>query len=202
MKKLILLTGIFIIGLCSFAEGIKLTGEAVFDWVDMTQIQRDTTIEHYRDILFGDEGITPYSKKEFRQKFAAYLRDPNYKENYRKAKMGQTETEDANLCAFFYKKDILIIYAIQYKNNPRNVYYYNAYGYLQYVDDISDNYPNYPYNSKQYRKNGELVSAIYFTSPDTQYMYKPNKEFKGLWYKEKMFDANGKQTVERTNWGI
>ena len=73
---------------------------------------------------------------------------------------------------------------------------------VQYVDDISDNYPNYPYNSKQYRKNGELVSAIYFTSPDTQYMYKPNKEFKGLWYKEKMFDANGKQTVERTNWGI
>lgn len=202
MKKLIVLIGILFIGLTSFADGIKLTGEAVFDWIDMTQIQRDTTIDHYRDILFGNEGIAQYSKDDFKQKFKPFLRDNNHKENYRKAKMGQTETEDANLCAFFYKKDILIIYAIQYKNNPRNVYYYNAYGYLQYVDDISDNYPNYPYNSKQYKKNGKLVSAIYFTSPDMQYMYKPNKEFKGLWYKAKMYDANGKQTVERTNWGI
>ena len=202
MKKFLLLIGIILIGLSSIADGIKLTGEAVFDWVDMTQIQRDSTIDHYRDILFGKDGIQQYSKDEFKQKFAQYLKDTNYKENYRKTKMGQTETEDANLCAFYYKKDILIIYAIQYKNNPRNVYYYNAYGHLQYVDDISEDYPNYPYNSKQYRKNGKLVSAIYFVSPDMQYMYKPDGKFKGLWYKEKMYDANGKQTVERTNWGI
>lgn len=201
MKKFLLLIGIIFVGLSSFADGIKLTGEAVFDWIDMTQIQRDTTIDHYREILFGDEGIQQYSKADFKQKFAQYLKDTNYKENYRKAKMGQTETEDANLCAFFFRKDILLIYAIQYKNNPRNVYYYDAYGHLQYVDDISKDYPNFPYNSKQYRKNGKLVSAIYFISPDMQYMYKPNKEFKGLWYKEKMYDANGKQTVERTNWG-
>lgn len=202
MKKFILFAAIIFFGLSANADGIKLTGEVAFDWVDMTQIQRDATIEHYRDVLFGKEGIAQYSKDDFKQKFAKYNRDPDYKENYRKAKMGQTETEDANLCAFFYKKDILVIYAIQYKNNPKNVFYYNAYGYLQYVDDISDDYPNYPYNSKQYRKNGKLVSAIYFISPDMQYMYKPNREFKGLWYKEKMYDANGKQTVERTNWGI
>lgn len=202
MKKFILIIAIIFFGLTANADGIQLTGEVAFDWVDMTQIQRDTTIEHYRDILFGKDGIVQYSKDDFKQKFAKYNRDPDYIENYRKAKMGQTETEDANLCAFFYKKDILIIYAIQYKNNPRNVFYYNAYGYLQYVDDISDNYPDYPYNSKQYRKNGKLVSAIYFTSPDMQYMYKPDGKFKGLWYKEKMYDSNGKQTVERTNWGI
>ena len=201
MKKFIILFAILIISLSSKAAAIELTGNATFDWVDMTQIQRDSTIDFYRNKLFGEEGIQPYSKSEFKDKFKNFLRDKNYKEHYRLTKMGQTETEDANLCAFFYKKDILLIYAIQYKNNPRNVYYYNAYGFLQYADDISENYPNYPYTSRQYKKSGKPVSAIYFTSPEMQYMYKPDGKFKGLWYKEKMYDANGKQTVVRTNWG-
>ena len=55
MKKLILLLSVIILGLSVNAEGVTLTGEARFDWVDMTQIQRDTNIEHYRNILFGDE---------------------------------------------------------------------------------------------------------------------------------------------------
>lgn len=184
------------------AEETTLSGEVNFDWVDITQVQRDAAIDKYREELFGEQGIGIIDKKEFRNKFKEFLKDENYREHYRLTKMGQTETEDAKLCAFFYKNEILIIYAIQYKNNPRNVYYYNAYGRLQYVDDISDNYPNFPYNSKQYRKNGKLISAIYFTSPEMQYMYEPDGKFKGLWYKEKMYDKNGKQTVERTNWGI
>ena len=31
-------------------------------------------------------------------------------------------------------------------------------------------------------------------------MYEPDGKFKGLWYKEKMYDKNGKQKVIRTNW--
>ena len=80
------------------------------------------------------------------------------------------------------------------------MFYYDPYGRLRYVDVISENYPNFPYNSKQYKSNGKLVSAIYFTSKDMQYMYEPDGEFKGLWYKEKMYDRHGKQTVIRTNW--
>ena len=116
------------------------------------------------------------------------------------AKDDVKETEDANICSFYYKKNILIIYALQYKDNPRNVFYYDPYGRLRYVDVISENYPNFPYNSKQYKSNGKLVSAIYFTSKDMQYMYEPDGEFKGLWYKEKMYDRHGKQKVIRTNW--
>ena len=202
MKKFIIIFAILIFGLNVTAEETTLSGEVNFDWVDITQVQRDATIDKYREELFGEQGIEKIDKKEFRTKFKDFLKDENYREHYRLTKMGQNETEDANLCAFFYKNEILIIYAIQYKNNPRNVYYYNAYGRLQYVDDISDNYPNFPYNSKQYRKNGKLISAIYFTSPEMQYMYEPDGKFKGLWYKEKMYDKNGKQTVERTNWGI
>lgn len=200
IRKIFITLFILLMGLSINAEGIKLTGEAQFDWVDMSQIQRDSTIDYYREKLFGDGAIPVLTKNDFRQKYADFLRDENYKEHYRLAKMGQKETEEANLCAFFFKKDILLIYALQYKNNLKNVYYYNAYGYLQYVDNISDNYPNFPYNSKQYRKNGKLVSAIYFVSSDMQYMYEPDGKFKGLWYKEKMYDKNGKQKVTRTNW--
>lgn len=202
MKRFLVIFAILIFGMSVNADDVTLKGNAVFDWVDISQVQRDSQIEQYRNKLFGADAVGQYSKTEFKDKFGAFKKDKDYKEHYRLTKMGQTETEDANLCAFFYKNNILIVYAIQYKNNPRNVYYYNAYGRLQYVDDISKEYPNFPYNSKQYRKNGKLVSAIYFVSPEMQYMYNPDGSFNGLWYKEKMYDSKGKQVVERTNWGI
>ena len=202
MKKFVIFLGIIVIMFSyAFAEESTLSGQAVFEWVDMNQIQRETTADKYRQELFGENGVQTLTKKEFKSKYSQYMKDSDYKENYRKTKMGQTETENANLCSFFYKNDILIIYAIQYKNNPRNVYYYNAFGHLQYVDEISDKYPEFPYTSKQYRSNGKLISAIYFVSPEIQYMYEPDGSFKGLWYKEKMYDIKGRQALERTNWG-
>lgn len=186
-----------------YTEGtssIVLEAQAEFDWVDMSQIERDTQIQEYKDILFDYDIIKKYSKKEFKEKYSDFLKDKNWKEHYRLAILGVKQTENANICAFFFKKDILLVYALQYKENPYNVYYYNAYGNLQYVDEISENYPNFPYSSKQYRKNGKLISAIYFTSHDTQYMYEADGEFNGLWHKDKMYDKNGKQKVTRTNW--
>ena len=191
---------LLIFGLAVNAEGITLTGEARFDWVDMSQIQRDSTIEYYHDILFGDSAVKELSKDEFKQKFQSFKKDENYKEHYMLAKDDVKETKDANICSFYYKNNILIIYALQYKNNPNNVFYYDPYGRLRYVDIISENYPNFPYNSKQFKSNGKLVSAIYFKSKDLQYMYEPDGKFRGVWYKEKMYDRKGKQTVIRTNW--
>ena len=200
MKNLFLLLVILLLGLSVNAEGITLTGEARFDWVDMSQVQRDSTIEYYHDILFGEGSVNNYSKDEFKKEFEPFLRDENYKEHYMLAKDDVKETKDANICSFYYKKNILIIYALQYKDNPRNVFYYDPYGRLRYVDVIYENYTNFTYNSNQYKYKGKLVSAIYFTSKDMQYMYEPDGEFKGLWYKEKMYDRHGKQTVIRTNW--
>lgn len=219
MKKLVILIAIITLGCSANAEDIfmpeeitktpqieeqqiseiTLEAKAIFDWVDISQVERDKQIQEYKNILFNDD-IEKIKKRDFRQKYSDFLKDKNWKEHYRLAKLGVLETEDAKICAFFFKKDILLIYALQYKNNPQRVYYYNAYGNLQYVDEISDNYPNFPYTSKQYRKNGKLVSAIYFSSHDTQYMYGPDGEFTGLWHKNKMFDKNGKQKITRTNW--
>ena len=56
---------------------------------------------------------------------------------------------------------------------------------------MSKEYPNFPYTSMQYDRKGKLKSAIYFVSKDLQYMYGPDKEFQGIWYKENMYDKNG-----------
>ena len=109
------------------------------------------------------------------------------------------ETDNENLCGF-YRGKVLISYAVQYKHDLRTVYYYDALGHLRYIDKFSENYPEFPYTSKQYRVNGTLVSAIYFMSHDMQYMYNNDGSFNGVWYKDKMYDAKAKQVLTRSNW--
>lgn len=173
------------------APVIKLS--ATFDWANMSQIQRDEKIQAYHNILFDSSEGKVYSKKEFKQAYKNYLKDENYREHYRQAKNGVTELEDAYLCGFYAKrdKDLLIMYALQFKNDMKHAYYYDGYGHLWYVDEMSENYPNFPYHSKQFKRNGQLKSAIVFENKDTQYMYYPDGSFNGLWYKDKMFDKKG-----------
>lgn len=178
-----------------------LQAAVTFDWLDISQAQRDENIEHYKNLLFEDNPSRIYfTKDEFKKEFAKYFKDNEFKYHYMLVNNGVTEDEDAKYCAFFYKRNTLVMYAIQYKNNPKRAFYYTAFGGLRYTDVMSDEYPNFPYTSMQYDKKGRLKSAIYFVSKDLQYMYGPEKEFQGLWYKEKMYDRNGKQTLTRTNW--
>lgn len=179
-------------------EIIKL--EATFDWVNMTQVQRDKKINDYQHLLFVDKEFGVFRKKDWDALYKSFYKDKERKEHYRQAKNGVTELEDCYLCGFYTEGGLLISYAVQYKNDMKHAYYYDGFGRLRYIDVMSDNYPEFPYTSKQYKKNGKLVSAIVFETKDIQYMYEPNEKFKGLWYKEKMFDRNGKQLMTRTNW--
>ena len=176
-----------------------LTANIVFDWLDINQIDRDIVIEKYKSELFPVDTVYKYNKKEFKSMYKDFLKDSDYKRHYMLVSNNVKETDDENLCGF-YAGRILVSYAIQYKNDLRTVYYYDGFGNLKYVDKMSDNYPNYPYHSKQYRVNGTLVSAIYFMSHDMQYMYNSDETFKGAWYKDKMYDRHAKQRLTRTNW--
>ncbi|MBQ8460157.1 hypothetical protein IJ541_08670 [bacterium] len=172
-----------------------------FDWVDITQTQRDENIETYKRKLFDENTSKIYfTKDEFKTHFAKYFKDKDFKHHYMLTNNGVTKDEDAKYCAFYYKKNTLVMYAIQYNNNPTNAFYYTAFGKLYYTDVMSDEYPNFPYTSMQYNRKGQLKSAIYFVSKDLQYMFGPDKEFQGIWYKDKMYDKNGKQTLTRSNW--
>lgn len=204
MKKLfiitILLLNIFLSPtLAQEPETLTLQGKADFNWLDMSQIERDTIIDNYKKIIFSDDTVYKYKRKDFKALHKDYLKDENNKTHYLEAQEGITETKDYRLSGFFSGK-ILISYAIQYKKNPKTVYYYDAFGNLKYVDMISDNYPNFPYWSKQYRAGGKMISAIYFDSHDMQYMYEPDGKFQGVWFMDKMYDRNAKQTLTRTNW--
>ena len=184
-----------------YAEETKtLTAGVEFNWVNMLQFQRDEAIEHYKQAIFSNEYVKSIKKKEFRKTYEDFLKKKKKKTHYRLISNGATETKEASLCGFFINDDILYSYAIQYKDNPRFVYYYTAFGKLAYVDISSEKYPEYPYYSRQYRANGKLSGAIYFVSKDLQYVYEPDGKFKGVWYKEKMFDRNAKQILTRNNW--
>ena len=212
MKKFIILLCILMLGKAALSEGLQpvvtkenmpvsivLTGNLVFDWLDITQSGRDAVIEKYKTQLFGEDTVYKYNKKEFRNDYKDFLKDPDYERHYTLVKNNVKETNDENLCGF-YRGKLLISYAIQYKNDLRTVYYYDALGKLRYIDKFSENYPNFPYMSKQYRSNGTLVSAIYIMSKDMQYMYNSDGSFKGAWYKDKMYDAHAKQILTRNNW--
>ena len=207
MKKFIILLLILILGQTSFcAEPLNtenqqpvLTANIVFDWLDISQIERDSVIEKYKKELFDDETVYKYQKKIFRSEYKDFLKDSDFKRHYMLALNNVTETDKENICGFFRKK-ILISYAIQYKDNLKTVYYYDALGNLRYIDKFSENYPNFPYMSKQYRTNGTLVSAIYFIDEDLQYMYNNDKSFRGVWYKDKMYNRKAKQILTRNNW--
>lgn len=212
MKKIIVLLCILMLGKAALSVELEqiavkentpapivLTGNLIFDWLDISQIQRDEVIEKYKSVLFGEDTVYKYDKKEFKNEYKDYLKDADYKRHYMLVSNNVKETDSENLCGF-YKGKLLISYAIQYKKDLRTVYYYDSLGKLRYIDKFSENYPNFPYMSKQYRANGTLVSAIYFMSHDMQYMYNDDGSFKGAWYKDKMYDAHAKQILTRTNW--
>lgn len=183
-------------------EGVKtLEAKVTFDWLDISQAQRDEQILHYKDLLFeNNKSKISFSKDEFKSEFGKYFKDKEYKHHYMLTNNGVTEDEDAKYCAFYYKKNTLVMYAIQYKDNPKRAFYYTAFGKLYYTDVMSDEYPNFPYTSMQYDRKGNLKSAIYFISKDLQYMYGPDKVFQGIWYMDKMYDKNGKQVLTRSSW--
>lgn len=212
MKKIIFLLCFLIIGKAALAADlgqnivkentpapIVLTGNLVFDWLDITQSGREAVIEKYKSELFGEDTVYKINKKEFRNEYKDFLKDADFKRHYMLVSNNVKETDQENLCGF-YRGKLLISYAVQYKNDLKTVYYYDALGKLRYIDKFSENYPNFPYMSKQYRSNGTLVSAIYIMSKNMQYMYNSDGSFKGAWYKDKMYDSHARQILTRSNW--
>ncbi|MBR6098643.1 hypothetical protein IKP85_02745 [bacterium] len=174
-----------------------------YDWLNIEQAQRDAKILYFHERLFGDGKAVNMKRKEFRKTYKNFLKDEKYKTHYRLIVNGVQETKDFNLSGFFknYKSNVILYsYAMQPKNDLKHIYYYTAFGSLAYMDILEGDYPNFPYISRQYRANGQLAGVIYFENHDLQYVYKPNGEFKGLWFKDKMYDRKAKEILSRSNW--
>lgn len=181
-------------------ENTLIHGNVSFDWVTKSQLERDKNIDEVREIIYSKSIISKYNKKDFKMQYKDHLKDEKYQQHYMEILSGKKENATERLAGFFKFNDrILYAYGIQYKNDIYTTYYYDALGNLRYIDKMSENYPNYPYYTHQYRITGELAGSFYFKSYDTQYEFK-NGKFKGIWYKDTMFNAKAKKLMTRTNY--
>ena len=167
-----------------------------FDWIDKSVMEKEAIISEVKDIIFE----TPIEKqKNIKVDFKDRLKDKKHLDNYFAASAGYKELGDYNLSAFYYKKmKNIYMYAIQDKKDVSKAYYYDAMGKLRYIDFIYGEYPDYPYYSIQYKVNGKPVSAIYFVSKDCQYLFTPDGEFEGVWYKHNLYNKDSEITLTRT----
>lgn len=167
-----------------------------YDWIDKSMVEKEAIISEIRDIIFKDE----VSKiEDLKVQFKDKLKDKEHLDHYYAASAGYEEYGDYNLSAFYYgKQKHIYMYALQDKKDLSKVYYYDALGKLRYIDFIYGDYPDYPYYSIQYRISGKPISAIYFVSKDTQYLYEPDGTFKGVWYKHNLYDEHSDIILTRT----
>lgn len=209
-KKIIILCFLTLFALPAFSSPIVETPSSIesdkpieagvtFDWISKTQIQRDENIKQIQSILFNEKTVLKYQKKEFRQKYAPFWKDKDFLKNYEDIANGKKEDSNKYYCGFYWKK-WLIAYGIQYKNNLKNIYYYDAMGNIRFIDYYSANYPNFPYYALQYDTSGKLIGTVYFVSNYDQYIFKPNKTFNGRWYKENMYNRNAKIIMTRSSY--
>lgn len=170
-----------------------------FDWISKTQMQRDENIQQIQNILFSEKTVSKYSRKEFKKSNATFWKNKNYLQDYEDIAKGKKEDADKYYCGFHIGK-LLFAYGIQYKKDLKHIYYYGTLGGLRWIDIFSDSYPKFPYWSYQYYRNGEMVAAYYYVSESDQYVFNPDKKFKGRWYNDKFYNRNAKVIMTRTNW--
>ena len=168
-----------------------------YDWINKSEIEKETIISEVRDIIFEDGEIKKI--EDFKTQLKDKLKDKNHREHYFAASAGHKEINEYNISAFYYKKQKHIyMYAIQDKKDVSKSYYYDALGKLRYVDFNHGEYPEYPYYTIQYNVSGKPISAIYNVSEDNQYLYEPDGTFKGVWYKHNLYDKHSKVILKRT----
>lgn len=169
-----------------------------YDWINKTEVEKEAIISEVHDTIFEN----PIEKQDdFKSQFKDKLKDKNYIENYYAASAGYKEYKGNYISAFYYgKMKSIYMYALQDKKDVSKAYYYDALGNLKYVDFVEGEFPDYPYYSIQYRISGKPVSAIYTISKDCQYLFKPNGEFEGIWYKHNLYNKMNKIILKRTTY--
>ncbi len=195
MKKLFIFFIIFLFPISVYAK--TLDAKISYDWVSMAQTDRNSLVNEICDSLSKSDYIpSKISKQDFKAAFNDKLKDKNTKLHYYQAASKVTYTDDYKISGFF-KGNLLIMYAIQYNEDVLHNYYYDSFGRLRFVDYISYNYPNYPYFSKQFYRDGKVVAYFYYLSDNMQFIFDDKFKFKGVWQNKNMYDINGKVVLTR-----
>ena len=200
MSRILLVLLFLLFMLPCSAENLYFQGSVTFNWDTVSQEEREEDVLAIRNCIFGDT-VEKKRQDDFKTRYKDFLKDRDYKNHYLAASAGYKEYKEFNISAMYLKRmSTLYMYALQPKNDLMTIYYYDAMGSLRYVDNIKGSYPNFPYYTEQYRRNGSMVGISYFTSRDTQYIFKSNGDFKGVSNKDKFYNLKGKVIMHRSNY--
>ncbi len=122
--------------------------------------------------------------------FKSALYDLNNQENLQNILNGNLSSKDRTL-AFFSDSS----YGVSYINDPYNVYYYNAEGFLIYIDKKSG--LEYPYKFYKYSPTGDLVNMGLRVSKGETYIYSPAKKLIAHWIDNNASDENNNILMKR-----
>ncbi len=175
-----------------FAKAETIQGGVEFEWVNLSQKERNELVEKYKNIAINTRGLNFEGTG-----IKTHLKDQAHFETAGKIKAGIEEDEN-KFIAGFYRGGLLLAYGIVEKNNLRNAYYYDLFGNLRYVDYLEKDYGKYPCVSYQYNKKGKLIAKVYNLNKYDQFMYAPDGEFLGRWYQNTLYNQNGKATMGRS----
>ncbi len=168
-----------------------------YDWINKTEVEKEAIVSEIHDIIFKNEDFIP--SKDIKTDFKEKIKDKSHLDNYYAASANYKELGENNISAFYFRNQKHIyMYALQNKKDLSKIFYYSALGKLKYIDFVYGEYPDYPYYSIQYRLSGKPVSAIYFVSKDTQYLFAPDGTFTGVWYKHNLYNKKSKIILTRT----
>lgn len=128
------------------------------------------------DILFKND-FTKILNEDFSKTYKEFKKDVDRFKHVSELKMGVLETANYNIMPFYLKNNkIIYMYAIQYKTNLHQAFYYDLNGKLRFIAFLSENYPKFPYYSYQFDAKGKFVSAIYFLSNEERILFNKHKK--------------------------
>ena len=103
MKKIsLIILVLFLVQNISFANFNDIyIADIQYDWIDKSEIEKETIISEVRDIIFENGELT--KQEDFRAQFKDRLKDKSHREHYLAASAGYKEYKDHNITAFYYK---------------------------------------------------------------------------------------------------
>ena len=110
--------------------------------------------------------------------------DINNKENYSLLLKGQTNLKDRTIGLFSDGS-----YAVNYKNDPKHVWYYDQNGTLINTEEKTS--LEYPYKTYKYSPDGELVNMTLRVSENETFIFSPFGKLIGHWVGTNCYDENG-----------
>ena len=189
-KFKLILFGFFLSHLVAFANYNDIyIADIDYDWINKSMSKKEAIVKEIQDIVF--ENGTIETKKILKKDLKGLVKDKDYKRHYYAASAARKEIDGFYIKGFYYKKQKHIyMYSLQNKDDIFKILYYDALGNLKYFDWFYGGYPENPHYTVRYKIDGTPVNVTYYITEDTQYVFKPDSTFVGLWYKHNLYNIN------------